>query len=155
MVFGRAGIARMAEPARRVPQVNEDGSCFGTPPVLAQGAGKRKPEKALRSPQFAIQDLLIFPLGVLYCDRKQFSLRGFALSQVIPFSDLVVGQRIRLVRVDGGRRLQRRLLALGLSIGGEAELVQRRPGGVVLARGANRVALGEGVMQKLYAEVLD
>jgi ferrous iron transport protein A len=80
---------------------------------------------------------------------------GLALSQLIPFDDLVVGQRIRLVRVDGGQRLQRRLLALGLSVGGEAELVQRRPGGVVLARGANRVALGEGVMHKLYAEVLD
>ncbi len=80
---------------------------------------------------------------------------GLALSRIVPFNDLVVGQRIRLARVDGGRRLQRRLLALGLNIGGEAELVQRRPGGVVLARGANRVALGEGVMQKLYAEVLD
>ena len=77
------------------------------------------------------------------------------MSRIVPFNDLVVGQRIRLARVDGGRRLQRRLLALGLNIGGEAELVQRRPGGVVLARGANRVALGEGVMQKLYAEVLD
>jgi len=33
--------------------------------------------------------------------------------------------------------------------------VQRRSGGVVLARGGNRVALGEGVAHKLYAEVLD
>jgi hypothetical protein len=33
--------------------------------------------------------------------------------------------------------------------------VQRRGGGVVLARGANRVALGEGVAHRLYAEVID
>ena len=59
--------------------------------------------------------------------------------------ELAVGQRLRLVRVEGGQRLQRRLLGLGLSIGREVELVQRRGGGVVLASGGNRVALGEGV----------
>ena len=77
------------------------------------------------------------------------------VAQAIPLVDFPVGQRMRLVRVEGGQRLKRRLLALGLSIGGEAELVQRRPGGVVLARGGNRVALGEGVAHKLFAEVLD
>ena len=77
------------------------------------------------------------------------------MSQVVAVVDLAVGQRMRLVRIDGGKRLKRRLLALGLTVGGEAELVQRRPGGVVLARGGNRVALGEGVAHKLYAEVLD
>lgn len=78
-----------------------------------------------------------------------------AVSRLIPLNQLTVGQRLRLVRVDGGMRLQRRLLALGLSIGGELELVQRRDGGVVVARGANRVALGEGVAHKLFAEVLE
>ena len=77
------------------------------------------------------------------------------MSQVVALVDLAVGQRMRLVRIDGGKRLKRRLLALGLTVGGEAELVQRRPGGVVLARGGNRVALGDGVAHKLYAEVLD
>ncbi len=77
------------------------------------------------------------------------------LTRIVPVSELAVGQRIRLVKVDGGQRLQRRLLALGLTVGGEAELVQRRGRGVVLARGANRVALGEGVAHRLYAEVLD
>jgi ferrous iron transport protein A len=78
-----------------------------------------------------------------------------AVSQLVSLNELPVGQRVRLVRVDGGQRLQRRLLALGLCIGGEVKLVQRRGGGVVLARGGNRVALGEGVAHKLYAEVLD
>lgn len=77
------------------------------------------------------------------------------MSYIVPVSELQVGQRVRLVRVDGGQRLQRRLLALGLTVGGEAELVQRRPGGVVLARGANRVALGEGVAHRVYAEVIE
>jgi len=77
------------------------------------------------------------------------------LSRTVPVSELPVGHRFRLIRVDGGRHLQRRLLALGLTLGGEAELVHRRGGGVVLARGANRIALGEGVAHRLYAEVID
>ncbi|MGB5464882.1 MAG: FeoA family protein [Sedimenticolaceae bacterium] len=77
------------------------------------------------------------------------------MSRILPLSKLAVGQRLRLVRVEGGQRLQRRLLALGLSIGREVELVQRRGGGVVLASGGNRVALGEGVAHRLFAEVLD
>ena len=77
------------------------------------------------------------------------------MSEVRPLSELAIGQRMRLVRVSGGRRLKRRLLALGLNLGGEVEIVQRRDGGVVLARGGNRVALGFGVAHKLFGEVLD
>lgn len=77
------------------------------------------------------------------------------LPQVVSLNQLPVGQRLRLVRIEGGQRLKRRLLALGLNIGGEVELIQRRADGVVLACGANRVALGGGVAQRLFAEVLD
>ncbi len=77
------------------------------------------------------------------------------MPETLPLNELAIGQRTRLVRVVGGQRLKRRLLALGLSIGGEVEIVQRRGGGVVLAPGGNRVALGAGVAQKLYGEVLD
>ena len=77
------------------------------------------------------------------------------MSRLIALSELAVGQRVRLVRIEGGQRLQRRLLALGISVGDETVLVQRRGGGVVLARGGNRVALGEGVAHRLYVEVVD
>ena len=77
------------------------------------------------------------------------------MTQTVSVGDLTIGQRIRLVRIDGGRQLQRRLLALGLAIGGEIELVQRRADGVVLARGSNRIALGGGVVRHLFAEVID
>ena len=73
----------------------------------------------------------------------------------MPLSEMAIGQRLRLVRVLGGNRLKRRLLALGLNVGGELEIVQRRGGGVVLARGGNRVALGAGIAQKLYVEPID
>lgn len=77
------------------------------------------------------------------------------MSESLPLSDMPLGQPMRLVRVAGGHRLKRRLLALGLNIGGEIEIVQRRAGGVVLARGGNRVALGAGIAQKLFGEVVE
>lgn len=77
------------------------------------------------------------------------------MSDPRPLSDMPVGQRLRLVRVDGGQRLKRRLLALGISVGGEAELVQRRGGGVVLAQGGNRVALGAGIARRIYVEAVE
>jgi ferrous iron transport protein A len=74
---------------------------------------------------------------------------------VVPLSDLPVGQRLKLVHIDGGRQLKQRLLALGISEGGELRLVQRRDGGVVLAQGGSRVALGHGIAHRLLAEVLE
>jgi ferrous iron transport protein A len=70
-------------------------------------------------------------------------------------SEILVGQKVRLVAVDGGRQLVRRLLSLGLAIGAEVEVLHHRGRGVVVAREGNRVALGRGVAEKLHAEVLD
>ena len=77
------------------------------------------------------------------------------MPETLPLSEMAIGQRLRLVGVLGGNRLKRRLLALGLNVGGELEIVQRRGGGVVLARGGNRVALCAGIAQKLYVEPID
>jgi ferrous iron transport protein A len=73
---------------------------------------------------------------------------------LLPLSEATIGKRFRLVEIHGGHRLTRRLLALGLSLGTELEVVQRRGRGVVVARDGNRVALGEGVAQKLMGEAL-
>lgn len=70
-------------------------------------------------------------------------------------SEMLVGQKVRLVGVDGGRQLVRRLLSLGLSVGAEVEVLHMRGRGVVVAREGNRVALGRGIAEKLRAEVLD
>ena len=75
--------------------------------------------------------------------------------RVMPLSEPAVGQRLRLVGIDGGENLRRRLLSLGLRVGGEVQVVHRRGGGVVLARGGNRVALGHGVARKVMAEVIE
>ena len=77
------------------------------------------------------------------------------MSELHRLSDMPVGQHLRLVHIEGGQRLRRRLLALGISIGGHAQLVQRRGGGVVLAHDGNRVALGAGIAHKLFAEAVE
>lgn len=69
--------------------------------------------------------------------------------------EILVGQKVRLVAVDGGRQLVRRLLSLGLCIGSEVEVLHHRGHGVVVARAGNRVALGKSIAEKLRAEVLD
>jgi ferrous iron transport protein A len=70
-------------------------------------------------------------------------------------SDTPVGRKVRLVAIDGGRQLVRRLLSLGLSVGAEIEILHQRGSGVVVARQGNRVALGKGIAEKVYTEVPD
>ena len=70
-------------------------------------------------------------------------------------SETPVGQKVRLIAIDGGRQLTRRLLSLGLSLGSEIEIVHRRGRGVVVAKQGNRVALGSGIAEKLRGEALD
>jgi ferrous iron transport protein A len=69
--------------------------------------------------------------------------------------EIPVGRKVRLVAIDGGRKLVRRLLSLGLSIGAEIEVLHHRGRGVVVAREGNRVALGKGIAEKLHTEVLE
>lgn len=87
-------------------------------------------------------------------------MRMILIKGVLPVSEQVlsafpVGKRVRLITINGGRLLTRRLLALGLTVGNELEILHRRSGGVVVGRDGNRVALGRGVADKLIAEGLD
>lgn len=72
-----------------------------------------------------------------------------------PLSEAPVGSKVRLVAIDGNKQLARRLLSLGLSVGSEVQILNRRGRGVVVARQGNRVALGKGVAEKLQAELVD
>ena len=66
-----------------------------------------------------------------------------------------VGQKLRILRVDGGKEFHRRLRSLGLTPGTEVQILQHRGRGVVVASEGNRVALGGGVAEKLLGEVID
>lgn len=71
-----------------------------------------------------------------------------------PLSDLPLGARGRIAEIRGGRQLANRLQGLGLRVGSEVEMLHRRGAGVVVSVGDTRVALGGGVVEKLYVQPL-
>lgn len=70
-------------------------------------------------------------------------------SRLVSLGELPVGRHARIAKIRGGRLLIRRLLGLGLRVGMELDVVQRRGRGVVVASAGTRVALGGGVADKL------
>jgi Fe2+ transport system protein FeoA len=70
------------------------------------------------------------------------------LAQVTP------GQRVKISGYEGGRMLRGRLVALGLNLGQEVEVIQNNRGLIILGVNGGRVALGRGVSQKIRTEPL-
>jgi len=73
---------------------------------------------------------------------------------LIPLSELPLGKAARVVEIRGGRQLARRLLGLGLRVGSEILVLHHRGSGLVVSHGDTRVALGGGVVEKLWVEPL-
>ena len=69
-----------------------------------------------------------------------------------PLVDLSAGQTCRVVGIDGDRALVKRLLGLGLRLGSEVCIVQRRGQDVVVASAGNRIALGGTIARHLRVE---
>jgi ferrous iron transport protein A len=65
------------------------------------------------------------------------------------------GKRARIVEIQGGQKVTRRLLGLGLRVGSEVEVLHHRGHGVVVASAGNRIALGGGVADKLLMQLLE
>jgi len=74
--------------------------------------------------------------------------------RLISIGELPVGARARIVEIQGGRQLVRRLLGLGIRVGSEVDVLHHRGRGVVVARGETRIALGSGIADKLLVEPL-
>jgi Fe2+ transport system protein FeoA len=73
----------------------------------------------------------------------------------LPLNKIPTGETVRLVSIDGNRKLIRRLLSLGITPGVEVEILHHRGQGVVIGRNGNRVALGKSIVDKLQAEKVD
>lgn len=71
-------------------------------------------------------------------------------SGAVPLVTLAPGQAARLVGVDAGRRLQRRLLALGLTPGTRLWLVSNVGGPAIVAVRTTRLALGREVARRVW-----
>ncbi len=63
--------------------------------------------------------------------------------------------RAKITKITANRFIVRRLLGLGLRIGSEITLLHHRGKGVVVAIDGNRIALGDGVADKLQIEPID
>ena len=65
-------------------------------------------------------------------------------------------QCVRLVNVEGGRGLRRRLAELGMTPGGEVRVVQNFGGPLILAvKEDARMALGRGMAHKILVHPID
>lgn len=73
----------------------------------------------------------------------------------IPLAAMAPGQRGRIARYLGGRMLRARLVALGLNVGQEVEIIQNHRGLIILGVNSGRVALGRGVSQKILITPLN
>jgi ferrous iron transport protein A len=69
-------------------------------------------------------------------------------------SEIPAGRRVRITGHRGGRMLRARLLAMGLNLGREVEVIQNNRGLIIVGVNGGRVALGRGISQKIQAELV-
>jgi ferrous iron transport protein A len=69
-------------------------------------------------------------------------------------AEIPAGRRVRITGHRGGRMLRARLLAMGLNLGREVEVIQNNRGLIIVGVNGGRVALGRGISQKILAELV-
>jgi len=72
-----------------------------------------------------------------------------------PLATASAGQRVKITGHKGGRMLRARLLALGLNLGREIEVIQNNRGLIIVGINGGRVALGRGISQKILTEPVE
>ena len=70
-----------------------------------------------------------------------------------PLSDLPVGAKGRLVCLNVDPNLRKRLLALGVVLGQELQILHHRSRGIVVQSKGSRIALGGDIADKLQLEI--
>ncbi len=75
-------------------------------------------------------------------------------TEVGTLDQLAVGSRARITDISANRFIVRRLLGLGLRKGSEISVLHHRRKSVVVAVDGNRIALGDGVTDKLHIELI-
>lgn len=75
-----------------------------------------------------------------------------SVSKLFPLPMAGEGERVRIERLRGGKGLSMRLTELGLNQGAEVRVIQRQGGGLVVARGETRIALGGGMAMKILVK---
>jgi len=66
-------------------------------------------------------------------------------------AEIPAGRRVRITGHRGGRMLRARLLAMGLNLGREVEVLQNNRGLIIVGVNGGRVALGRGGFRRVGA----
>jgi len=73
----------------------------------------------------------------------------------LPLNLASPGERVRVERLSGGENAHRHLEDMGISVGGELEVITSGDGPMVVACGGTRLALGQGVASKVQVSLLE
>lgn len=76
------------------------------------------------------------------------------MPQSLPLTMVAQGERVRLLKVNAGERLSGRLSAMGLTPGVELTVIQDAGGPLLLGVRETRLALGRGMAQKIFVELI-
>ena len=82
------------------------------------------------------------------------SAEDLSSKNALPLAMASEGESLRIVSLTGGRGFHEKLVSMGLNVGDEIEIVQRRAGGtLVIAKGGIRYGLGGGMAQKILVAI--
>lgn len=68
---------------------------------------------------------------------------------MMPLSMVRPGERVKIVKIRGGRGLIGRLASMGFYPGIEIEVISNRPGPLILSRGGVRLGIGYGMAHRI------
>jgi ferrous iron transport protein A len=80
--------------------------------------------------------------------------RSLDQSHFLPLGKAPVAIPLRITAVRAGKKLEKRMISMGMPLGTEIEIMYRRGGSVVLVVGTSRIALGAGMVSKIMVEVI-
>ncbi|PXF56330.1 MAG: ferrous iron transport protein A [Deltaproteobacteria bacterium] len=83
------------------------------------------------------------------------SSEDLSSQSALPLALASEGEMLKIDSLRGGRGFHEKLVSMGLNVGDEIEVIQRRAGGtVVIAKGENRYGLGGGMAQKILVAII-
>ena len=87
---------------------------------------------------------------------SEMSLEDSSSQSTLPLALAGEGESLRIISLRGGRGFHEKLVSMGLSVGDEIEVIQRRGGGTVLiAKEGIRYGMGGGMAQKILVTIIN
>ena len=88
--------------------------------------------------------------------ESESSSEDLSSKSALPLAMASEGESLRIVSLKGGRGFHEKLVSMGLNVGDEIEIIQRRAGGtVVIAKEEIRYGLGGGMAQKILVAIIE